>query len=85
MLIKNGANVNEVFGNDWRIIHVAAHNGCKEVTQLLIDNQADINATISLGYSSLCIATQDCRREVAEILRKAGAVMQPAHCIDRAC
>ena len=54
-------------------LHTAALNGHKEVTELLIDNNADVNAKGNFGRTPLDSAIKDKHTETADLLRKHGA------------
>eukprot|EP01124_Arcella_intermedia_P001589 TRINITY_DN1086_c0_g1_i1.p2 TRINITY_DN1086_c0_g1~~TRINITY_DN1086_c0_g1_i1.p2 ORF type:complete len:284 (+),score=54.54 TRINITY_DN1086_c0_g1_i1:1296-2147(+) len=74
----------------WTALHWAAHVGSLEVTALLIENGAEINAQTVQGFSALYIATRQARMEVLVYLLKRGADpnLQDGHlqtALHRAC
>ncbi len=55
-------------------LHLAAQQGSKEVVELLLANQADVNAKDSGGYTPLQWAIKRGHPDVAESLRKHGGL-----------
>ena len=54
-------------------LHDAALGGHREVVQLLLDNNANLNARNKAGETPIMLAVRHSRPEVAELLRDAGA------------
>ena len=50
------------------MLHVAAKNGCKNVTELLLVNKADVDAKTKWGDTPLLLATQHGHMDVMESL-----------------
>lgn len=49
-------------------LHFAADNNCKELTEILISDNADINAKNEDGWTSLHVASKKHHKEITEIL-----------------
>jgi ankyrin repeat protein len=86
LLIRKGADVNaksiaplslglfqSTEGGDTPL-HWAGYCGRKEITELLIAKGADVNAKDNLGITALQLAIDMQHNDVAEVLRKAGAM-----------
>ncbi|XP_031634580.1 poly [ADP-ribose] polymerase tankyrase-like [Contarinia nasturtii] len=74
MLIVNGTSVHDYSGQwMWRPIHYATYNNCKEITKMLIEKGADVNAKIQIGYTPLHIAAHNNRYKIAKLLINHGA------------
>lgn len=64
-MIKRGAQVNQ---KGWTALHYAAAAGSVEVTQLLLDNYAYIDAEAPSGMTPLMIAAREGQEKVVELL-----------------
>ncbi len=72
-LIKNGADVNHGADNGFTPLHEAAMRGSKEITELLIENGAEVNIRISSGsYKGKTPLDLAQNTDVIAILRKHG-------------
>ena len=75
LLIEYGADINatnKIFGTT--ALMKAARNGQKETVRMLLDAGADITPTDCFGYNALDLADAHCHKEIANMLRNAGAV-----------
>ena len=69
--LASGANVNAQTGHSWPPLFWALYYGKKEICSLLIAHGADVNASISGGYTALMLASQnkgDNNKEICEML-----------------
>jgi ankyrin repeat protein len=74
LLIKSGADVNAVRTvGKATPLHIAALKGHIEVVKVLLDNKADINAKMQNGATALQVAISRGYKDIADMLRKAGA------------
>ena len=71
-LISTGADVNEADQEGWTPLSKAAHGGQKEIAELLISNNADLNALSILG-PPLHWAADNGHDEIVELLITKGA------------
>ena len=77
VLIDAGADVNE--GGGWsnaEPLEAAAWAGYPDAVKLLIEHGADVNASCDTGHTALWYAAITGRREVVDILLKAGAKVE---------
>jgi ankyrin repeat protein len=61
-------NVNLVDGSGWTAIHYAAQSGSWKCVKLLIENQADIDATTDKHETALFLATKHNHPDIVEFL-----------------
>jgi len=75
-LIAKGADVNVTFDNENRYsaLHVAVMKGYLEIIDVLVANGADVNAKTRYGKTPLQIALNKGHNDIADLLRKHGAV-----------
>lgn len=69
-MIWRGAQVNQ---KGWSALHYAAAAGSTEIANLLLDQDADINAEAPSGLTPLMMAAREGQEEVVELLLKRGA------------
>lgn len=78
LLLKKGANINAELTSTaamgWTALHYASINGDVELVKYLIRKGANVNHKSAEGSSALFLAKQNGYKEVAVILRKAGAL-----------
>jgi cytohesin len=74
LLIARGAKVSPRGEGGDSPLHECAGNGAIEIALLLLDHGADINAKDDEGKTPLAIALEYKQSEMAELLRKRGAV-----------
>jgi uncharacterized protein len=72
-LIENGADVNALDRYGQTALMLAAHDGCREIVEILIAHGADLNITAKFGLSALMLAVLSGQVEIAHLLTKAGA------------
>jgi len=73
-LLGEGADPNEAQGDGLTSLHVAAQEGNLEITQLLLDAEANVAATTRLGaYTALHLASGGAHTSVVRVLLEAGA------------
>ena len=70
--IAAGADVNAQLGNGWTLLHDLAHQGKKEIAELLINKGADVNAKGEDGETPLDLAIQYKHPKTADLLRQHG-------------
>jgi ankyrin repeat protein len=73
LLLKFGANVNEKSNDGATPLRCAAYNGQTAVAELLIKSGADVNEKRN-NWTALKTAIKHGKNEVAELLRRYGAV-----------
>lgn len=75
LLIDCGANVNQSSNNDFKVspIHSAVANQSEDITQLLINHKANVNATQVRGITALHTAAHNGNKRLTELLISAGA------------
>lgn len=69
-MLKRGAQVNQT---GWTALHYAAAAGSVEITTILLDKHAYIDAESPSGMTPLMIAAREGQEEVVELLLKEGA------------
>ncbi|HCE59701.1 MAG TPA: hypothetical protein DEQ74_02620 [Wolbachia sp.] len=72
-LLKNGANVNAIDGDDVTPLHCAAGNGYAYVVNVLLENGANVNAVDQDGETPLQCAARLGSKDAAEVLLKGSA------------
>ena len=80
-LIANGANVDERTPDVWRWtpLMIAVLEEHQDICDLLLQNEANINAVDSQGCSSLSIAVADGKLEMCQFLVERGADVNVEH------
>jgi ankyrin repeat protein len=81
LLLRRGANVNsrnvkpdsELYGMTPLIMNATQREDCSEITALLLNAGAEIDAVDAKGKTALAYAVERGRRRIAETLRKRGA------------
>ena len=73
LLIKAGANVNDLDDEGHNALMLASHKGYHEIVSLLLDANADVDTQTSIGETALIIASNNNHAEVIKKLVKAGA------------
>ncbi|HZY42578.1 MAG TPA: ankyrin repeat domain-containing protein [Anaerolineae bacterium] len=74
LLIEHGADVNSTQADDFAPLHEAAQNGLLDVTQWLLDRGANVSAQLTNGKTPLALAIEAEHAEVADVLRRYGAI-----------
>lgn len=82
LLLKRGANPNsrntkddsDFYGMTPLIMNASQREDCAEVTELLLDAGAEIDASDARGRTALTIAVEKGRTRIAEVLRRRGAI-----------
>jgi len=69
-MIKRGAHVNQT---GWTALHYAATAGSVEITNILLEQHAYIDAESPSGMTPLMMAAREGKEEVVELLLKEGA------------
>ncbi len=69
-------NVNLVDASSWTALHYAAQSGSFDCAQLLIENQADIDATTDKNEAALFLATKHNRPDIVEFLTENNCQLQ---------
>ncbi|WP_343732844.1 ankyrin repeat domain-containing protein [Duganella sp.] len=69
-MLKRGAQVNQ---KGWTALHYAAAAGSVDITTILLDQHAYIDAESPSGMTPLMIAAREGQEEVVELLLKEGA------------
>jgi ankyrin repeat protein len=57
-------------------LHCAAENGRKEIVEMLINANADVNERSNNGYTALYFATDNGHTEIVEMLISAGSELE---------
>jgi ankyrin repeat protein len=81
LLLRRGANVNsrnvkaesDLYGVTPLIMNATQRNDCAEVTEMLLDTGAEIEAVDAKGMTALAHASKGGRNRIAEVLRRRGA------------
>jgi ankyrin repeat protein len=74
MLLKDNPNLISSKDNQgWTPLHTAAAYGHKEIVELLLASNAEVNAKDNGGGTPLCFAASNGKKEVAELLLAKGA------------
>jgi ankyrin repeat protein len=66
------ADVNTKGDNDWTPLHFACLNGNYELSNLLIYNEANIDAETTLKFTPIIIAAQKGHEEIVQLLINSG-------------
>jgi hypothetical protein len=77
-LLDKGARINRQ-GREWSALHYAVFAGHEEVTKLLIERGADVNARSTNGSSVLMMAAREGRETLARTLLARGAETSTAN------
>jgi FOG: Ankyrin repeat len=67
------ADVNTKGDNDWTPLHFACLNGNQELVNLLLYNEANIDAETTLKFTPLIIASQKGHEDIVQLLINSGA------------
>ena len=70
ILISNGADLSEIFHEDYTVLHIATLLEDKDYCELLISNGANINTKTKTGKTALDFATQNGNAEINKLLRR---------------
>lgn len=70
-LLKNGADINTIYGGGNTPLHIAAENKNTALVSLLLDKGASIDAKNKYGLTPLVIATSRGNKQVAALLQEA--------------
>ena len=73
LLLERGAEINALAPNSYTPVMVAARNGNRDAARELIAAKADLDHRGTRGESALKISVTSDHKEVADLLRKAGA------------
>lgn len=73
-LIEAGADVNSSSENGTTPLIAAARSGYAEVVKLLLSRRANPNLKLDTGETALDVALKTNNTDIADMLRKAGAV-----------
>jgi len=73
LLLEHGTDVNAKDNWNWTPLHSAVY-GHKDIAELLITEGADVNARSQSGRTPLSYAKKEGNTEIAELLRKHGAM-----------
>lgn len=65
--------VNEKSWNDWRCLHASSEAGFLEITQMLVECGAEINALNNVKYTALHLAASKGRSKIVKLLLEHGA------------
>jgi ankyrin repeat protein len=76
LLLDHGADVNTTQADEFTPLHEAAQNGMLDVTRWVIDRGANVNPRVSSNSKTpLALAIEHQHEDVAELLKRYGAVM----------
>jgi ankyrin repeat protein len=73
LLLARGAHVNATAQNGTTALMMAARDGHLPMVLLLLEHGADVNYTSAFGFNALNVALERGRRDVADVLVRAGA------------
>lgn len=76
IIINNCQNVDEKNDDGWTALHLAASLGRERICETLINHDADINATTSLGATPLLLSLNNNFSELAQFLENEGATIK---------
>ena len=72
-LVEDGVNPNTIYGDGSTALHWASYHDNAASAGLLIDSNADVNATTDLGATPLWLAAENGSLEMTYLLLEAGA------------
>ncbi|MYE30322.1 MAG: hypothetical protein F4X78_11405, partial [Gammaproteobacteria bacterium] len=72
-LVEDGINPDAIYGDGSTALHWASYHDNAAAAGLLIDSNADVNATTDLGATPLWLAAENGSLEMANLLLEAGA------------
>jgi ankyrin repeat protein len=73
LLLRSGADVNDVNYSGETALHYAAAEGSKDIVKMLIDKKADVNAKTEIGGTALKMAAEAGKNDVVALLKQHGA------------
>jgi ankyrin repeat protein len=69
VLVAAGANLDMRGADGGTVLHYAAHIGCVDVLQRLLDAKANAAASVNSGRTPLCRATYVCNERAVQLLQ----------------